>query len=61
MNEAFIFDAIRTPLDRHAGDLLTICADDLAASPINALMTHTRCARQIRKRVFLHCPSINSK
>jgi acetyl-CoA acyltransferase len=38
MTEAFICDAIRTPIGRYAGALSAIRADDLAAVPIAALM-----------------------
>lgn len=38
MAEAFICDAIRTPIGRYAGALSSIRADDLAAIPIKALM-----------------------
>ena len=38
MNEAFICDAIRTPIGRYGGALSGIRADDLAAIPIRGLM-----------------------
>lgn len=38
MNEAFICDAIRTPIGRLNGSLSTIRADDLAAIPLRTLM-----------------------
>ncbi|MDX1738754.1 MAG: 3-oxoadipyl-CoA thiolase [Alphaproteobacteria bacterium] len=38
MNNAFICDAIRTPIGRYGGALSSIRADDLAALPIKALM-----------------------
>ena len=38
MTEAFICDAIRTPIGRHGGVLAAVRADDLAAHPIRALM-----------------------
>ena len=38
MAEAFICDALRTPIGRYGGALATIRADDLAALPIAALM-----------------------
>ena len=38
MTEAFICDAIRTPIGRYGGALSTIRADDLAAIPIRALI-----------------------
>jgi acetyl-CoA acyltransferase len=37
MREAFICDAIRTPIGRYAGVLANVRADDLAAIPIKAL------------------------
>ncbi len=38
MNEAFICDAIRTPIGRHGGSLSTVRPDDLAALAIKALV-----------------------
>ncbi len=38
MKEAFICDAIRTPIGRYAGSLSSIRADNLGAIPIKALM-----------------------
>ena len=38
MNQAFICDAIRTPIGRYGGTLAGIRTDDLAALPIKALM-----------------------
>ncbi|MEZ5615238.1 MAG: 3-oxoadipyl-CoA thiolase [Rhodocyclaceae bacterium] len=38
MNEAFICDAVRTPIGRYGGALASLRADDLAALPILALM-----------------------
>jgi acetyl-CoA acyltransferase len=38
MTDAFICDAIRTPIGRHAGALSAVRADDLAAIPIKALI-----------------------
>jgi acetyl-CoA C-acetyltransferase len=40
MSEAFICDAIRTPIGKLNGSLSTVRADDLAAIPIRALMAH---------------------
>ena len=37
MAEAFICDAIRTPIDRYGGALAAVRADDLAAIPLKAL------------------------
>ena len=38
MSEAFVCDAIRTPIGRYGGTLSTIRTDDLAALPLKALM-----------------------
>jgi 3-oxoadipyl-CoA thiolase len=38
MTEAFICDAVRTPIGRYGGSLSSVRADDLAAIPIKALM-----------------------
>ncbi|WP_456316660.1 thiolase family protein [Teichococcus aestuarii] len=42
MRDAFICDAARTPIGRHAGALAAVRADDLAAVPIKALMARHR-------------------
>ncbi|HWL47686.1 MAG TPA: 3-oxoadipyl-CoA thiolase, partial [Sphingomonadaceae bacterium] len=38
MTDAFICDAIRTPIGRYGGGLAGVRADDLAAAPIQALV-----------------------
>ncbi|MBI3707938.1 MAG: 3-oxoadipyl-CoA thiolase [Proteobacteria bacterium] len=38
MTEAYICDAVRTPIGRYAGALASVRTDDLAAVPIRALM-----------------------
>jgi 3-oxoadipyl-CoA thiolase len=38
MSDAFICDAIRTPIGRYGGSLAKVRTDDLAAAPIKALM-----------------------
>ncbi len=38
MTEAFICDAVRTPIGRYGGVLATVRADDLAAIPLKALV-----------------------
>ena len=38
MTEAFICDAVRTPIGRYAGALASVRADDLGAIPLKALM-----------------------
>src|SRR6202042_2843037 len=42
MDQAFICDAIRSPIGRYGGALSTIRTDDLAAIPIRALMERNR-------------------
>src|SRR5436305_14883062 len=42
MNEAFICDAVRTPIGRFGGALSPVRTDDLAAIPIAALMERNR-------------------
>ncbi|HZI83120.1 MAG TPA: 3-oxoadipyl-CoA thiolase, partial [Casimicrobiaceae bacterium] len=38
MPQAFICDAVRTPFGRYGGSLASVCADDLAAVPLKALV-----------------------
>src|SRR5215207_2395054 len=38
MNDAFICDAIRTPIGRYGGALASVRTDDLAALPLKALI-----------------------
>ncbi|WP_322031025.1 3-oxoadipyl-CoA thiolase [Paraburkholderia sp. J76] len=42
MTEAFICDAIRTPIGRYAGALAPVRADDLGAVPLKALMERNK-------------------
>ncbi len=42
MNDAFICDAVRTPIGRYGGELASIRADDLATLPIKALMERNK-------------------
>ena len=39
MKDAYIFDAIRTPIGRYGGSLSSVRTDDLGAIPIEALMS----------------------
>src|SRR6201991_2248900 len=41
MPEAFICDAVRTPIGRYAGSLAKVRTDDLAAVPLKALMARS--------------------
>jgi acetyl-CoA C-acetyltransferase len=42
MPEAFICDAVRTPIGRYGGALSTVRADDLAAAPLTGLMARNQ-------------------
>ena len=42
MREAWIVDAVRTPIGRHGGTLAPVRPDDLAATTIQALLDRTR-------------------
>ena len=42
MSDAFICDAVRTPIGRYGGALASVRADDLAAIPLKALMERNR-------------------
>jgi len=42
MAEAFICDAVRTPVGRYGGALSSVRADDLAALPLTALMERNK-------------------
>ena len=41
MSEAFILDAVRTPVGRHGGALAAVRPDDLAAIPLRAILERT--------------------
>jgi len=56
MPEAFLCDAVRTPIGRYGGALSTVRADDLAAIPIKALTERsTRADWEQLDDVFLGC------
>ena len=42
MSDAFICDAVRTPIGRYAGSLAAVRTDDLGAIPIKALMERNK-------------------
>src|SRR5258707_15877943 len=42
MTEAFLCDAIRTPIGRYGGALSSVRADDLGALPLKALMERNK-------------------
>ena len=56
MRDAFICDAIRTPIGRYAGSLAKVRTDDLAAVPIKALMArNTKADWEKLDEVFFGC------
>ena len=56
MSDAFICDAIRTPIGRYGGSLSAIRADDLGALPIQALLARNPgIDRQAIEDVFYGC------
>jgi 3-oxoadipyl-CoA thiolase len=56
MTEAFICDAVRTPIGRYGGALASIRADDLGAIPIGALLARNPTLDPMSlEEVFLGC------
>ena len=55
MNEAFVCDAVRTPIGRYGGALAGVRADDLAAVPIATLIARTGIAPDAVDDVVLGC------
>jgi len=55
MTEAYICDALRTPIGRHGGALSTVRTDDLAAMPIRALVERSGIDPAAIDDVFLGC------
>ncbi|WP_278069452.1 3-oxoadipyl-CoA thiolase [Brevundimonas sanguinis] len=55
MTEAFLCDALRTPIGRYAGALAGVRADDLAAAPIQALIARTGIDPSAIDDVILGC------
>src|SRR5690349_17632246 len=56
MGDVFICDAVRTPIGRFGGSLAKVRADDLAASPIKALMArHPKLDWSQLDEVFFGC------
>ena len=54
--EAFLCDAVRTPIGRYGGALAKVRADDLAATPIKALMTrNTKADWEKLDEVYFGC------
>jgi 3-oxoadipyl-CoA thiolase len=55
MNEAWIIDAVRTPIGRHGGALARVRPDDLAAVAVKALLERTSLAPALVDDVVLGC------
>ncbi len=55
MREAWIIDAVRTPVGRHGGALASVRPDDLAAHAVRALMERTGVAPALVEDVILGC------
>jgi 3-oxoadipyl-CoA thiolase len=54
--EAFLCDAVRTPIGRYGGALAKVRTDDLAAAPLKALMTrHPKVDWEKLDEVYLGC------
>ncbi len=54
--EAFLCDAVRTPIGRYGGALAKVRTDDLAAAPIKALMTrHPKIDWEKLEEVYFGC------
>ena len=54
--EAFLCDAVRTPIGRYGGALAKVRTDDLAATPIKALMTrHPKVDWEKLEEVYFGC------
>jgi 3-oxoadipyl-CoA thiolase len=55
MNEAWIIDAVRTPIGRHGGALARVRPDDLAAVAVKALLERTSLDPALVHDVVLGC------
>ncbi|QRK12543.1 3-oxoadipyl-CoA thiolase [Archangium violaceum] len=56
MSEAFICDAVRTPVGRHGGVLAGVRADDLGAIPLRVLLArHPKLDPRLIDEVYLGC------
>src|SRR5664279_5344014 len=54
--EAFLCDAVRTPIGRYGGALAKVRTDDLAAAPIKALMSrHPKIDWEKLEEVYFGC------
>jgi acetyl-CoA C-acetyltransferase len=55
MTEAYILDAVRTPVGKHGGMLSSIRADDLGAIPLKALLERTGIPGADLEDVYMGC------
>jgi 3-oxoadipyl-CoA thiolase len=55
MRSAWIIDAVRTPIGRHAGALARVRPDDLAAAAVRALLERTGVEPELIDDVILGC------
>ena len=55
MNEAFIYDGLRSPFGRHAGALSPVRADDLLADVIRAVVTRSAFSSESFEDVVVGC------
>ena len=55
MAEAWIVDAVRTPIGKHRGALKDVRADDLAAIPLRAVLDRTGVPGERVDEVFMGC------
>jgi 3-oxoadipyl-CoA thiolase len=55
MREAWIIDAVRTPIGRHGGSLARVRPDDLAAAAVTALLQRTGMDPVLVEDVILGC------
>ncbi|QBX36660.1 3-oxoadipyl-CoA thiolase [Brevundimonas sp. S30B] len=55
MTEAFVCDAVRTPIGRWGGGLAPVRADDLAAVPVRALLERNDVDPEAIEEIYLGC------
>jgi len=55
MSEAWIVDAVRTPVGKHGGALASVRPDDLAAIPLKALLLRSGIPGSDLEDVYLGC------
>lgn len=55
MKEAWIIDAVRTPVGKHGGGLSQVRPDDLAAIPLKALLDRTNVPAREVEDVYMGC------